>query len=113
MDGKERYAKVGAKTGEDEATKEEEEEEAEEAKEAKEKAEAEVTVLGGQEKQVVEAAVDKEEAEVEVVVLGEKVVGKDETEMRVEKNTEEAILLVKVSMQERTRKKKGAKLRRK
>ena len=40
-------------------------------------------------------------------------VGKDETEMRVEKSTEEAILPVKLSMQERTRKKKGAKLRRK
>jgi primase-polymerase (primpol)-like protein len=50
---------------------------------------------------------------VEVVVLGEKVVGKDETEMRVEKNTEEENLLVKLSMQERKRKKKGAKLRRK
>jgi hypothetical protein len=62
MDGKERYVKVGAKTGEDEETKEEEEEEAEEAKEAKEKAEAQVAVLGRQEKQVVEAAVDKEEA---------------------------------------------------
>ena len=61
MDGKERYVKVGAKTGEDEETKEEDEEEAKEAKEAKEEAEAEVAVLGGQEKQV-EAAVDKEEA---------------------------------------------------
>ena len=40
-------------------------------------------------------------------------VGKDETEMRVEKNTEEENLLVKLSMQERKRKKKGAKLRRK
>jgi hypothetical protein len=58
MDGKERYVKVGAKTGEDEETKEEVEEQ---PKEAKEKAEAEVAVLGGQEKQV-EAAVDKEEA---------------------------------------------------
>ena len=58
-DGKERYVKVGAKTGEDEEAKEEE---AKEAKKAKEEAEAEVAVLGGQEKQVVEAAVDKEEA---------------------------------------------------
>ena len=58
MDGKERYVKVGAKTGEDEEAKEEE---AKEAKKAKEEAEAEVAVLGGQEKQV-EAAVDKEEA---------------------------------------------------
>ena len=58
MDGKERYVKVGAKTGEDEETKEEVEEQ---PKEAKEKAEAEVAVLEGQEKQV-EAAVDKEEA---------------------------------------------------
>ena len=47
------------------------------------------------------------------MVLGEKVVGKDETEMRVEKNTEEENLLVKLSMQERKRKKKEAKLRRK
>ncbi len=39
------------------------------------------------------------------MVLGEKVVGKDETEMRVEKSTEEANLPVKLSMQERTRKK--------
>jgi hypothetical protein len=59
MDGKERYVKVGAKTGEDEEAKEEE---VNETKEAKEQAEAEVAVLGGQEKQVVEAAVDKEEA---------------------------------------------------
>ena len=59
MDGKERYVKVGAKTGEDEEAKEEE---AKEAKKAKEEAEAEGAVLGGQEKQVVEAAVDKEEA---------------------------------------------------
>jgi hypothetical protein len=42
---------------------------------------------------------------VEVVVLGEKVVGKDETEMRVEKNTEEVNLPVKLSMQERKGKK--------
>ena len=48
-----------------------------------------------------------------MVVLGEKVVGRDETEMRVEKSTEESNLPVKLSMQERTRKKKGAKLRRK
>ena len=48
-----------------------------------------------------------------MVVLGEKVVGKDETEMRVEKNTEEENLPVKLSVQERKRKKKGAKLRRK
>ena len=48
-----------------------------------------------------------------MVVLGEKVVGKDETEMRVEKNTEEENMPVKLSMQERKRKKKGAKLRRK
>jgi hypothetical protein len=61
MDGKERYVKVGAKTGEDDETKEEEAKEAKEAKVAKEKAGAEVAVLGGQEKQV-EAAVDKEEA---------------------------------------------------
>ena len=40
-------------------------------------------------------------------------VGKDETEMRVEKNTEEENLPVKLSVQERKRKKKGAKLRRK
>ena len=58
MDGKERYVKVGAKTGEDEETKEEVEEQ---PKEAKEKAEAEVAALGEREKQVVEAAVDKEE----------------------------------------------------
>ena len=59
MDGKERYVKVGVKTGKDEETKEEEEEE---AKEAKEIAEAQVAALGEGEKQVVEAAVDKEEA---------------------------------------------------
>ena len=43
MDGKERYVKVGAKTGEDEETKEEEEAQAEEAKK---EAEAEVVLLG-------------------------------------------------------------------
>ena len=62
MDGKERYVKVGAKTGEGEETKEEEAKETKEAKEAKEKAEAQVAVPGGQEEQVAEAAVDKEEA---------------------------------------------------
>ncbi len=59
MDDKERYVKVEAKTGEDEEAKEEE---AKEAKKTKEESEAEVAVLGGQEKHVVEAAVDKEEA---------------------------------------------------
>jgi hypothetical protein len=52
MDGKERYVKVKvrAKTEEDEETKEEEEEETEEAKEAKETADADVVVLGEEEK---------------------------------------------------------------